>query len=75
MLFCTLVLQFYFQNGQKKNKKQKKTKQKKQDHGEKRDSCRWKTSSEVEIKRNRLNKEIKDFIGHLMAIIMKKLSM
>ena len=59
----------------KKTKNKRKQNKKSKTMEKKRDSCRWKTSSEVEIKRNRLNKEIKDFIGHLMAIIMKKLSM
>ena len=70
MLFYTLVLQFYLKNGQEKEgdtflsqKKPKRKQNKKTKKTEKkRDSCRWKTSSEVEIKRNRLNKEIKNFI-------------
>ena len=31
--------------------------------------------SKVEITRNRLNKDIKNFVGHSMVIIMKKLFM
>ena len=58
----------------KKNPKENKTKKQKKTE-KKRDSCSRKTSSEVEIKRNRLNKEIKNFIWHLMVTIMKKISM
>ena len=45
---------------------------------EKRDSCGWKGDSffsKVEITRNRLNKDIKNFVRHSMVIIMKKLFM
>ena len=45
---------------------------------EKSDICRWKMDSffsKIEITRNRLNEGIKNFVGHLMVIIMKKLLM